>query len=156
MKLLFFRITYIFLLLFFLWQCVIGPVLNEYMPFVGPVRTDVAKRIESPDSSKTAILIRRQAFDLNFYVDIKKGLRTRKLHRSRDFYPNSQLDFNEKIVWSNDSNLLVLMIDDVSGNNEKYMWAYDFRDKKEYYDNDKITEMMLEKKIEVVNCPSKE
>ncbi|MHC4455880.1 MAG: hypothetical protein ACYS0I_02130 [Planctomycetota bacterium] len=128
--------TYVLLLISFLW-----PYVNLIMPF-GPIHTDIAKRIESPDGSKTALLIRRQAFDLNFWVKIKEKGITKTIHFSRDFIPDSRADWNEKIVWSNDSSLLVLMVDDVQNNNEKYMWAYDFKDKKEYFDKEKIVDIL--------------
>ena len=139
-----FWVTYAYLLLFFLWHCIFNPVSGVFIPLtpLGYIYTDVAKRIKSPDYSKMAILIRRNAFDLNFEVKIKENLKTRTLHWTRDFYPELTADFNEKIIWSDDSNLLVLTIEDVFDDHEKYMWAYDFANNKEYFDKEKITEML--------------
>lgn len=136
-----FTTTYVLLVLFFLWQTLLGSLINEFIP-MGPIYTDVAKRITSPDGTKTALLIRRNAWDLNFAVKIKEGLKTKTLHWSRDFEPVRKADFNEKIIWSDDSSFIVLTVDDVRHNNEKYMWAYDFRDGKEYYDKDTIISIM--------------
>lgn len=150
--------TYVFLLLFFLWQILLRPSIHEFMP-MGPIYTDIAKRIESPDGTKTAILIRSNGWDLNFAVKIKEGLKTRTLHWTRDFVPNLAADWNEKIIWSDDSSFIVLTVEeppykryytDVFGNklwcyyeqNEKYIWAYDFRDRKEYYDKDTIISIL--------------
>lgn len=105
-----------------------------------PTRTDVAKRIKSPDGTKTAILIRRNSEFLRFAVKIKEGSKTRTLHTSRNFTPDLKADWNEKIIWSDDSNFIVFMADDVQNNNEKYMWAYDFKDSIEY--NDKSAYVM--------------
>ena len=136
-----FRGTYVFLFLFFLWQILLRPLIDEFMP-MGPIRTDVAKRIESPDGTKTALLIRRNGWDLNFAVKIKENLRTKTLHWSRDFVPDLKADWNEQIVWSDDSSFIVLTVDDVQNSNEKYMWAYDFRSRKEYYDKDEIISIL--------------
>jgi len=115
--------------------------MDEIIP-MAPIRTDVAKRIKSPDYSKTALLIRRNASDLNFGVKIKQKLRTRTLHWTPDFVPDLTADWNEQIVWSDDSSLIILTVDDVDNNNEKNMWAYDFKTNKEYYDKDKITDIL--------------
>ena len=125
---------------------------------MGPIYTDVAKRIESPDGTKTALLIRNNAWDLNFAVKIKEGLKTRTFHWTGDFVPDIAADWNEKIVWSDDSSFIVLTVDepshrgyyiDVFGNktghyeqNEKYIWAYDFKNGKEYYDKETILNIL--------------
>lgn len=152
-----FRTTYILLLFFFLWQILLRPLIDEFIP-MGPIYTDVAKRIKSPDGTKTAILIRRNAWDLNFAVKIKENLTTRTLHWTGDFAPNLAADWNEKLVWSDDSSFIVLTVEepphrryytDVFGNktgyyeqNETYIWAYDFRNGKEYDDKEKITSIL--------------
>ncbi len=133
-----FLTTYIFLLLFFLWRVLFEPVL-DFLPF-GPIYTDVAKRIESPDHTKTALLIRRSGWDLNFAVKIKEKRRTKTLHWTGDFVPDLSADWKEQIIWSDDSSFLVMtveeppqrLLDGSLRHNKKYMWAYDFKDNKEY------------------------
>ncbi len=153
-----FTTTYIFLLAFFLWKSLLGPLIDEFIP-MGPIYTDVAKRIESPDGTRTALLIRRNGWDLNFAVKIKENLTTKTLHWTRDFAPNLEADWNEKLVWSDDSSFLVLTVEepphkrydtDVFGNilgyyyeqNDKYIWSYDFRDGKEYNDMNSIMSIL--------------
>ena len=130
--------TYILLLFFFLWQTVLGRLINEFMP-LGPIYTDVAKRVESPDHTKTALLIRKNGFDLNFAVKIKEGLKIKTLHWTRDFRPNLSADWHEQLIWSDDSSFLVMTLEEpphkqLNGNSQvkKYVWAYDFKDNKEY------------------------
>jgi len=134
--------TYIFLLFFFLWHVLLKPLIDEFIPLGGPISADVAKRIVSPDRTKTALLIRRNAFDLNFAVKIKKGLFTKTLHWTRDFIPDRTADWNEQIIWSDDSDFIIMTVDDVRNNNEKYMWAYSFSNGKEYYDKDIIMNIL--------------
>ena len=149
--------TYLFLLFFFLWQVLLRPSIDEFIP-LGRMYTDVAKRIESPDGTREALLIRRNAWDLNFAVKIKEGSKTRTLHWTRDFEPNMKADWNERLVWSDDSNFIVLTVEgpphkryyiDAFGNeteyyehNDKYTWAYDFNDDKAYHDADTISSML--------------
>jgi hypothetical protein len=87
----FFVTTYILLLLFFLYQVLFKPVLDLL------VSTDVAKRIESPDHTKTALLIRRYAFDLNFIVKVKEDSKTKTLFHSKDFIPDPSVDWKEQL-----------------------------------------------------------
>src|SRR3972149_6807483 len=141
----FFIATYIFLLPLFLWQVLLRPLIDEFIP-LGPIYTDVSKRIKSPDGTKTAVLIRRNAWDLNFAVKIKEGLKTKTLHWTHDFVPNLAADWNEQIIWSDDSNLIILKVDEQlhkrpeskgllddnpwyywQPSPEKYIWAYDFK-----------------------------
>ena len=106
------------------------------------VDVDVAKRIESPDRSKTALLIRRSAFDLNFYIEIKDGFFSKDLHKSKDFLPDSRVDWNEELIWSYDSSFLVISVDNKFDEEEKYIWAYDFNENKEYTDVAEIMELL--------------
>jgi hypothetical protein len=126
--------TYLLLLLFFIWQILLRPLY--------PVSTDVAQRLKSPDGTKTAILIRRNASHLRLAVKVKEGSKTKTLHWSRNFEPDLKSDWNEKNIWSDDSSFLALTVDDVQNNNEKYMWAYDFIDRREYNDKDTIIKIM--------------
>lgn len=119
------------------------PVLNDYW---FQAYTDVAKRMESPDYSKTAVLIRRNAFiDLNFIVKVKEEGVFKVLHVSRDFIPDFSVDFNEKLVWSDDSTMLVMTANDIDGN--EYIWAYDFADGKEYLDKNIIMGLLKSKEL---------
>ena len=135
----FFWITYILLII----KVILIPVIKEYgYGPLGPIHTDVAKRISSPDYTKTALLIRRFAFDLNFAVKIKKGPLTKTLHWTRDFYPDDWVNWNEELVWSYDSSFLVMSVDNPFDDEEKYMWAYDFKDDNEYADETLILEIL--------------
>jgi hypothetical protein len=133
--------TYVLLSFFFLWQILFRPLIDKFIP-LGPIYTDVAKRIKSPDGRKTALLIRRNAWHLSFAVKIKEGFKTRTLNWKRGFDPDLKADWNEKIIWSDDSNFLVLTVDDVQNNNEKCLWAYDLKDGIEYNDKDAIISIM--------------
>jgi hypothetical protein len=127
--------TYVFLLLFLLWHLI--PLINP----MGPVYSDVAKRIRSPDYSKAAILVRRSGFDLNFIIKVKEKGIARTLHVSRDFVPDLTADWNEEIVWSDDSSMLVFRVDDIQNDGAEYMWAYDFMNRREYFDKGEIVEI---------------
>ena len=78
--------------------------------------------------------------DLNFIVNIKEGSFSKKtLHVSRDFLPDRSADYKEELIWSDDSSFLIMSVDDPFDNSpEKYMWAYDFKDNKEYTDETTI------------------
>jgi hypothetical protein len=162
-----FVVTYVFLLFYFLWDSFLSSLANEYQP-MGPIYTDVAKRILSPVGGKEALLIRRNAFDLNYAVKIKQGIKTRTLFWTRDFVPDMAVDWNEKIIWSDDSSFIVLTLDkpaydryirygvtDTQGHitrepNIKFMCAYDFKDGKKYNFNEK------DKIISIMNSRCKE
>jgi len=69
--------------------------LNHLVPF-GPIIEDVSKRIESPDHSKTALLIRRKGFDLNFVLKIADGNRSKTIYTSPDYNADPTMDWNEQ------------------------------------------------------------
>ena len=105
--------------------------------------SDVAKRIESPDRTKSALLIRRHSWiDLNFYVEIKDGFFSKELHKSTDFSPDLKIDWNEQLMWSYDSSFLIMSVDNPYDGEEKYMWAYDFKEEKEYTEEALILEVL--------------
>ena len=107
------------------------------------VDADVAKRIQSPDKTKIARLIRHKGFiDLNFLVEIKNGFTFKQLHKSRDFLPDRCVDWNEQLIWSNDSSFLFMSVDNQFDDLEKYIWAYDFKHNKEYTTESVIMEIM--------------
>ncbi len=121
------RLIFAFLLLFFVWE-----FWTDILPgkLMGEIKTDVSRRLMSPDRTKTAMLIRRHAFDLNFKVDVKSGGKKKNLFYSHDYFPNLTINWNENIAWSADSSLLVLTIHEPDAN-EPFTWAYDFNEKKE-------------------------
>ena len=121
------RLIFAFLLLFFVWE-----FCTDIFPsnFWGKIKLDVSRRLMSPDRTKTAILIRRHAFDLNFKVDVKSGSKKKNLFYSHDYFPDLTINWNENIEWSADSSLLVLTIHEPDAN-EPFTWAYDFKEKKE-------------------------
>jgi hypothetical protein len=132
-----FATIYVFLLFFFLWRILIGPSFL-------PTSTDVAKRIKSPDGTKTALLIRRHAQRVHFAVQ-KEGLINRTLFSCGgfDFDPNVNTDYNEKIIWSDDSTFIALLVDDVGGSRydnkiRAVMWGYDFKNGKMCFNNDSV------------------
>ncbi len=91
-----------------------------------------------------ALLVRRHALvDLNFLVKLEEDNSTETLHFSKDFGADFFADWNEKLIWSNDSSFLMMMVDDINQNNQKYMWAYDFKDNKEYTDEDETVIMEI-------------
>ncbi len=129
----------------------------------GPV--DVAKRVTSPDGSKTAILARSYNFlDLNFqllitddnFVDIEQpgnaqfytveggwgqaGLAQagEPLWYSHDFELTTRWDWNEELVWSQDSLVIGVRVED------EYVFAYDFSAKKGSADAQQIKELLAE------------
>jgi hypothetical protein len=121
------RLIFVFLFLFFIWEFLIDILPRKLM---GEIKSDVSRRHMSPDRTKTAILIRRHAFDLNFKVDVKSGGKKKNLFYSHDYFPNLTINWNENIEWSADSSLLVLTIHEPDAN-EPFTWAYDFKEKKE-------------------------
>jgi len=120
------RLTFAFLLLFFVWEFETDIF---FFLFWGD-KSDISKRVMSPDRTKTAILIRKHGFDLNFKVEVKSGRKKKKLFYSHDYYPDLTINWNENIEWSADSSLLVLTIHEPDAN-EPFMWAYDFKEKEE-------------------------
>lgn len=62
------------------WILLFGYFYFSYLGPLGPIISDVSKRLEAPDHTKTALLIRRKAFDLNFWsrlnLDGKRQLST--------------------------------------------------------------------------------
>ena len=123
------RSVFVILLLFFLWE-----FWNRILPEnIFGIISDVSRRLASPDRSKIALLIRRQAFDLNFKVKVNKKV----LFYSGDYVPDLTVNWNENIEWSADSSLLVLSIHDPDAN-EPFKWAYDFKQQKDISDTKMI------------------
>jgi hypothetical protein len=132
-----FATIYVSLLFYFLWQVL-------FRPLFAPTSTDVAKRIKSPDGTKTAILIRKNAQRVSFAVQ-KEGLINRTLFTCGgfDFDPNVNTDYNERIIWSDDSTFIALLVDDVGGSRydnkiRAVMWGYDFKNGKMCFNNESV------------------
>jgi len=119
--------------------------------FFGPITSDVSRRLMSPDHTKTAFLIRRYAFDLNFGVTVIYGgdrlknakkyscykRKAEKLFWSRDYFPCLDVNWNENIEWSTDSSLLKLIIHDPE-EAKPFTWAYDFANEREITEANEI------------------
>jgi hypothetical protein len=98
---------------------------NCPVPF-GPIIEDASKRIESPDDLKTALLVRRLAFDLSFDPKIVDGNRTQKIYTSPDYDTFTVIVEDERIRWSRDSSLLVCASVGIRKNSPPHAWAFDF------------------------------
>lgn len=109
------------------WILLFGYFYFSYLGPFGPIISDVSKRLESPDHTKTALLDRRKGFDLNFLVQIKSGWRTSTIYYSPDYNTDPTVDWNERIKWSIDSSLLVFSTDEIPPYFKSRSWAYDFR-----------------------------
>lgn len=133
------KLCFAFLLIFFLWE-----FWDRILPenILGIV-TDISRRLTSPDRTRTALLIRRQAFDLNFIVKVNKKI----LFYSYDYVPNSTFNWNEDIEWSKDSTLLLLSIYEPD-TNELFKWAYDFLQHREILDANVIDVLWNERNKE--------
>ncbi|MHC4537078.1 MAG: hypothetical protein ACYS6K_24275 [Planctomycetota bacterium] len=134
------HLIFVFLFLFFVWELWIDILPRK---FIG-IKPDISKRLMSPDRTKTAMLIRRHAFDLNFIVEIKSDGKKKKLFFSHDYPPDISINWNENIEWSADSSLIVLTINEPDAN-EPFMWAYDFNDKGEISNNQVIKSLWKER-----------
>lgn len=112
--------------------------------FFGGIVTDVAKRLEAPDHSKTAVLLRRKAFDLNFLVQVKRGWRSSIIYVSPDYNTDPTINWKENIQWSPDSSILVFTTDAVASFQSR-VWAYDFRANAPLSDREKILALLKER-----------
>ncbi|MBN1804741.1 MAG: hypothetical protein JW837_05780 [Sedimentisphaerales bacterium] len=131
-------LIFVFLLLFFVWE-----VWNRIVPRnIFGIIPDVSRRLTSPDRSKRALLIRRQAFDLNFKVEVNG----KELFYSHDYVPDLTFNWNENINWSKDSSLLVLSIHEPD-TSEPFKWAYDFKEQKEFLDRNVIEALWIERNL---------
>ena len=122
----------------------------------GPI--DVARRVTSPDWSKTAILVRSYAslMDLNFalyitddeFADVTRSNEDasfitesettnstdsalwiqRALWISHDYEPTTQRNWHEDVVWSEDGTVVAVTIE------EQFVFAYDFQTGQQYED----------------------
>jgi hypothetical protein len=128
------------------WLVLLGYYLvSEFGPF-GPIISDVSKRLESPDGTKTALLIRRKAFDLNFVVMVRSGLKTSTLYFSPDYNTDPKIDWNEKIKWSGDSSVLVFSTDAVPPFGPE-IWAFDFQNNTAVKDREKVRALLNERQV---------
>ena len=92
-----------------------------YWPLI-QITSDVSKRLEAPDHSKTALPIRRKAFlDLNFIVKVISKSKAATLYTSPDYIPDPTVDYNERIEWSKDSSLIVFNTDSIPAKGTRYL-----------------------------------
>ena len=103
---------------------------------------DVSRRLSSPDGTKTVLLVRDYAFDLNFKLFVvdnsyDSAPKTKSyLWVSRDYNPETDQNFHEDLEWSEDSSVIAVIIE------SEYVFAYDFEMKKEYKDNGGIIQLL--------------
>ena len=136
---------------------------NQEFTF-GPL--DVVRRVSAPNGGRTAILVRSYAsfLDLNFvlyvsddrYIDISDSTSDasfvtdaeiaetgdmafwieRALWISPDYEPTTSRNWHEDIIWSQDSSIIAVTIDD------QYVFAYDFETKQRYEQEDEIQDLL--------------
>jgi hypothetical protein len=128
----------------------------------GPL--DVVRRITAPSGNKTALLVRAYGFiDLNFalyvtddsmanvtnsaedatfYTDKELISNStaiwmkRALWISHDYEPTTMRNWHEAILWSKDSEVLAVIVE------EKYIFAYCFSNKRGYEDSQEIEDLL--------------
>jgi hypothetical protein len=127
------------------WILLFGDFYLSHLGPLGPITSDVSKRLESPDHTKTALLVRRKAFDLNFLVKIKSGWRTSTLYDSPDYNTDPTVDWNERIKWSSDSSMLVFSTDEIPPYFKSRTWAYDFRNNVAVTEPERIFSLLKER-----------
>jgi hypothetical protein len=128
------------------WFLLFGYFYVSYIGLgFGFIISDVSKRLESPDHTKTALLIRRKALDLNFLVRVKGGGNTSTLYFSPDYNNDPTVDWNERIQWSNDSSLLVFSTDEIHSYSKSRPWAFDFRNNVAVTDQERIFSLLRER-----------
>lgn len=123
--------------------------------FIANGPSDIALRVSSPDGTKTAVLVRDYAFDLNFklYITTKefeniplsRTIRTSlwdHLWCSRD-YPPEAADFDENIEWSEDSLFIAVSIQN------EYVFGYDFDKQEKYEDEEEILDRLGDNGMEL-------
>ena len=103
--------------------------LLSYFIAAGPFSThayDVSRRLSSPDGTKTVLLVRDYAFDLNFKLFVVDNSYSAPpdsnsyLWLSPDYNPETNQNFHEDLEWSKDSSVIAVIIDG------EYVFAHDF------------------------------
>ena len=111
----------------------------------GPFSThayDVSRRLTSPDGTKTVLLVRDYAYDLNFklfLVDRSFDAAPKSdsyLWVSHDYNLETDQNFHEDLEWSKDSSVIAVIIDD------QYVFAYDFRSDEKIEDQESIKQFL--------------
>lgn len=103
---------------------------------------DVSRRLSSPDGTKTALLVRDYAFDLNFKLFIVDGpydpppKPDSYLWSSHDYNPETEQNFHEDLEWSQDSSVIAVIIDG------EYVFAYDFKPDEKVEDQELIKQLL--------------
>ncbi len=132
-KLYSYRLLFVFLAGFFLWHISIELINAGYI-------VDIAKRLESPDGKKLALLERRHSFvDLNFAIIIYDGHKAKEIYVSSDLDTNLSINWNENIKWSEDSSFLVLSLNKYG---ESRIWGYDFKTENWVLEAKKINQIL--------------
>ncbi len=88
---------------------------------------DVSRRVTAPDESKTALLTRSVAFDMNYrlYIVDNEIMSAscepdKALWISRDYNPDTRDNWHEDVEWSTDSSIIAISVEGT------YVYAYDF------------------------------
>lgn len=127
-----FRIPKWLLAVFFIstWLLMCGANVMRAFEAMLLLPDDVARRVTSPDWSRTALLVRSYGFldhDLNFKLSIIEHKDGRgsfgkggEIWRTPDSDSNTRLNWHEEIEWSKDSSVIAVSLEG------RYAFAYDF------------------------------
>ena len=103
---------------------------NKSATYVNPY--EYSRWVMAYDRSKTAILVRKYGFDLNFLLFIQESGsqeaptdRTKAIWISHDYDPSPYKEWGEDIKWSGDSSIVAVKIDN------EYVFSYDFNTSKQ-------------------------
>jgi hypothetical protein len=162
------KIITILLVIFFLFIGFLMCVKNVEKSMMGFGPIDIARRVTSPNESKTAILVRSYAsfLDLNFalyitddqFADITDSEEDasfisdselaslteqaiwirRALWISQDYEPTTRKNWREDVVWSEEGTVVAVTIE------ERYVFAYDILSGQHYEDPEKIRNLLEE------------
>ena len=129
--------VFVLLFIFFVYT-VISNAMDGFFPY----EEYIAKKLQSPDDSKTAVLTIASGFDLNFIINVEYEGKTEQLFRSRDYNSDPGINWQENLIWSDDSSLLILTVTDYYNEDDDYIWAYDFSGNREYTAQQKILKIL--------------
>jgi len=127
---------------------VLGIILYQFLPrFFGAdafsTRAyDISRRLTSPDRTKTVVLVRDYAFDLNFRLFVvdqsyDPAPKTNSfLWSSHDYNPDSRINWHEDLQWKKDSSVVAVII------NGKYVFAYDFNTNEKVEDEETVKQFL--------------
>jgi hypothetical protein len=127
------------------WYVLVDIRSGSINPFSYIDPFEYSRWVLSPDSSRTAVLVRDYYFDLNFRLfivdphskeiprDVKQAIWT-----SRDYPLSDYQEFDDDIHWSRDSAVVAVTIDD------EFVFAYDFGTSQEFREPDEIISLLKE------------